>query len=194
MFITASTSSSETNVPAATPHKESSSKGEGYKYGTLSRVRKFRVDGEVIQSTTRRIVEMQANKTLRDNKGYQEMRCVCVCVCLCMCTCGHFGESALNFILVFFPGRKMGFHHLKRLQREEMKETTEFYNRINGERDAQEKKSDMEQQEVERRFEGVSDVMARKQKKEMERLEQQQIQQFKSNAKILKAEQVRMWL
>lgn len=81
LFITASSSSSEANTPAATPHKESSSgKGEGYKYGTLSRVRKFNVDGEVIQSTTRRIVEMKANKTLRDNKRYQEMRYVCMCV------------------------------------------------------------------------------------------------------------------
>ena len=89
LFITASTSSSETNAPTATPHKENSSgggKGEGYKYGTLSRVRKFRVDGEVIQSTTRRIVEMKANKTLRDNKRYQEMRYVCVYVCMCVCT------------------------------------------------------------------------------------------------------------
>ena len=76
--VTGSTSSSEANTPAATPRKESSggggSKGEGYKYGTLSRVRKFKVDGEVIESTTRRIVDMKANKTLRDNKKYQEMR------------------------------------------------------------------------------------------------------------------------
>lgn len=88
LFITASSSSSsEANAPTATPHKESSSgKGEGYKYGTLSRVRKFRVDGEVIQSTTRRIVEMKANKTLRDNKRYQEMRYVCVCNVLVECT------------------------------------------------------------------------------------------------------------
>ena len=81
-----SSSSSETNATAATPRKESSGgggKGDmGYKYGTLSRVRKFSVDGEEIQSTTRRIVEMKANKTLRDNKRYQEMRCVCVCVCV----------------------------------------------------------------------------------------------------------------
>ena len=82
MLIAGSASSSETGTPAATPHKESTAssgnKGEGYKYGTLSRVRKFRVDGEVIQSTTRRIVEMKANKTLRDNKRYQEMRYVSV--------------------------------------------------------------------------------------------------------------------
>lgn len=70
-----STSSSETNTPAATPRREGGgAKGEGYKYGTLSRVRKFKVDGEVIESTTRRIVDMKANKTLRDNKKYQEMR------------------------------------------------------------------------------------------------------------------------
>ena len=82
MFNAESASSSEQNTPASTPRKVSeasssapaSGKGDGYKYGTLSRVRKFRVDGEVIQSTTRRIVEMKANKTLRDNKRYQEMR------------------------------------------------------------------------------------------------------------------------
>ena len=85
----------------------------------------------------------------------------------------------------------MDFHHLKRLQREEMKETTVFYHRIKGEREAQEKKAELERQEVERRFEGVSDVMAKKNKKEVERLEQQQIQFFKHRAKALKAEQVR---
>ena len=76
VFSTAgSTSSSETNTPAATPRREGGgAKGEGYKYGTLSRVRKFKVDGEVIESRTRRIVDMKANKTLRDNKKYQEMR------------------------------------------------------------------------------------------------------------------------
>ena len=81
-----STTSSEAT---ATPRKEPSgnSRGEGYKYGTLSRVRKFKVDGEVIESTTRRIVDMKANKTLRDNKKYQEMRCVCVCVCVSLLVC-----------------------------------------------------------------------------------------------------------
>lgn len=87
--------------------------------------------------------------------------------------------------------RKQDFHHLKRLQREEIKETTEFYNRIRVEREAQDKKVDLERQEVERRFEGVSDVMTRKQKKEIEKLEQLQIQQFRSRSKTLKAEQVR---
>ena len=83
-----STSSSETNTPAATPRREGGgAKGEGYKYGTLSRVRKFKVDGEVIESRTRRIVDMKANKTLRDNKKYQEMRYIytthnIVCTCL----------------------------------------------------------------------------------------------------------------
>jgi serine/threonine-protein kinase 10 len=88
--------------------------------------------------------------------------------------------------------RKIDFHHLKRLQREEMKETTVFYHRIKGEREVQEKKSDLERQEVERRFEGVSDMMTRKNKKEVERLEQLQIQHFKNRAKTLKAEQVRI--
>ena len=52
--------------------------------------------------------------------------------------------------------RKVDNHQLKRLQREEMKETTEFYHRIKGEREVQEKKVETERQEVERRFETVS--------------------------------------
>ena len=92
--------------------------------------------------------------------------------------------------LYFHLFRKMDFHHLKRVQREEMKETTVFYHRIKGEREAQEKKSDIERQEVERRFEGVADQMTRKQRKELERLEQLQLQRFKSKAKSLKVDQV----
>ena len=84
----------------------------------------------------------------------------------------------------------MDFHLLKRVQREEMKETTVFYHRIKGEREAQEKRSELERLEVERRFEGVSDLMMKRQKKELEKLEQLQLQQFKSKAKSLKAEQV----
>ena len=48
--------------------------GKDHKYATLSRVRKFKVDGQVMQSTTRKIVDVTANKTLRDNRKYQEMR------------------------------------------------------------------------------------------------------------------------
>lgn len=49
-------------------------KREEHKYATLSRVRKFKVDGQVMQSTTRKIVDVTANRTLRDNRKYQEMR------------------------------------------------------------------------------------------------------------------------
>lgn len=86
--------------------------------------------------------------------------------------------------------RKVDNHQLKRLQREEMKETTEFYHRIKGEREVQEKKVETERQEVERRFETVSEAMVKKHKKEVEKLEQLQLQQFKSKAKNLKSEQV----
>lgn len=48
--------------------------GGGHKYATLSRVRTFKVDGQVIKSTTQKIVDVTANKTLRDNKKYQQMR------------------------------------------------------------------------------------------------------------------------
>lgn len=71
-----------------------------------------------------------------------------------------------------------------------MKETTEFYHRIKGERDAQEKKTELERMEVERRFEATADAMTKKHKKEVEKLEALQLQQFKSKAKNLKSEQV----
>lgn len=55
--------------------KFSNNKKDEHKYATLSRVRKFKVDGQVMQSTTRKIVDVTANKTLlRDNKKYQQMR------------------------------------------------------------------------------------------------------------------------
>lgn len=63
-----SSMSSETSVPPEP------SKREEHKYATLSRVRKFKVDGQVIETTTRKIVDVTANKTLRDNKKYQQMR------------------------------------------------------------------------------------------------------------------------
>ena len=48
-------------------------------------MRKFKVDGQVIQSTTKKIVDVRANRTIRDNKKYQQMRFVhCVCVCVCV--------------------------------------------------------------------------------------------------------------
>ena len=84
----------------------------------------------------------------------------------------------------------MASHHMKRLQREEIKESTEFYNRINGIREVQDRKSESERQEVEKRFEGMSEVMARSQRKEIEKLEQHQMQQFRNRAKSLKTEQV----
>lgn len=49
-------------------------KKEEHKYATLSRVRKFKVDGQVMETTTRKIVDVTANKTLRDNRKYQQMR------------------------------------------------------------------------------------------------------------------------
>ena len=64
--------SSELSGPGE--EKLSSNKKDEHKYATLSRVRKFKVDGQVMQSTTRKIVDVTANKTLRDNKRYQQMR------------------------------------------------------------------------------------------------------------------------
>ena len=49
-------------------------KSKEHKYATLSRVRKFKVDGQTIETTTRKIVDVTANKTLRDNRKYQQMR------------------------------------------------------------------------------------------------------------------------
>ena len=48
--------------------------GKDHKYATLSRVRKFKVDGKVMQSTTRKIVDVTSNQTLRDNKKYRQLR------------------------------------------------------------------------------------------------------------------------
>ena len=45
-----------------------------FKYATLSRVRMFKVDGQVLKTTTSRIVDAKTKQTLRDNKRYQEMR------------------------------------------------------------------------------------------------------------------------
>ena len=60
---------------------EADKKGSGapadFRYATLSRVRKFKVDGEVIQSVTKKIMDVTENKTLRDSKKYQQMRFVC---------------------------------------------------------------------------------------------------------------------
>ena len=66
------TSSLSSDISAPSAPEE---KGASHKYATLSRVRKFRVDGQVIESTTKKIVDVTANKTLlRDNKRYQQMR------------------------------------------------------------------------------------------------------------------------
>lgn len=64
----ASSLSSEVSTPGEEKDKKE------HKYATLSRVRKFKVDGQVMQSTTRKIVDVTANRTLRDNKKYQQMR------------------------------------------------------------------------------------------------------------------------
>jgi len=159
-------SSSETSSSAGGSPKESfAEKHKGgaseYKYATLSRVRKFRVDGQVIQSRTTKIVDVKGNRTLRDNKRYQEMR-------------------------------KVDFRELKRLQREEMKEGSEFYARIKVEKDIQEKKFEGERLELEKHYEIVLEQFNRRQKKEIEKLESQHVQQFRSRSKQLKIDQVCM--
>ena len=52
-------------------------------YQTISRVRTFEVDGQVMTSTIRRIVDPQGNE-IDNNKRFQLQRCVCVCVCVCV--------------------------------------------------------------------------------------------------------------
>ena len=54
--------------------KTAAKKEEQHKYATLSRVRKFKVDGQTIETTTRKIVDVTANKTLRDNRKQKELR------------------------------------------------------------------------------------------------------------------------
>lgn len=76
-----SLSSGVSSTPRSGPEEDQGIKGteDGLapptrNYATLSRVRKFKVDGQAMQSTTKKIVDVTSNKTLRDNKKYQGMR------------------------------------------------------------------------------------------------------------------------
>ena len=89
------------------------------------------------------------------------------------------------------PHRKQDFRDLKQLQREEMKEATEFYDRIKVDKDAQEKKFESENAELGKRYGVEVEIMLKKQKKEVERLENHHIQQFRSRSKLLRSSQVR---
>lgn len=64
------------SVDGSVFHLSTAVQQDDFKYATLSRVRKFKVDGQVIQSTTKKIVDVRANRTIRDNKKYQQMRFV----------------------------------------------------------------------------------------------------------------------
>lgn len=86
--------------------------------------------------------------------------------------------------------RKQDFHELKRLQREEMKEATEFFNKIKLSKETQERKFETELSELERRYEAESEAMGKRQKREIEKLETYHISQYKSRSKQLKSEQV----
>ena len=90
------------------------------------------MDGQVIQSTTKKIVDVRANRTIRDNKKYQQMRFVYFSVCLMICE--------------VYANRKQDFRELKQLQREEMKEATDFYNRIRLDKETQDKKFEADNQ------------------------------------------------
>lgn len=69
-------SSSENSTPVTRSRKRSGNgkTQEAGSYATLSRVRTFKVDGEVIHTKTKRIVDAKTRLTLRDNKKYQQMR------------------------------------------------------------------------------------------------------------------------
>ena len=54
--------------------REAEAAAGDYRYATLSRVRKFEVDGRVMQTTTKRIVEVKSNQTLKDSRKLQQMR------------------------------------------------------------------------------------------------------------------------
>ena len=64
-------------------------------YQTISRVRTFEVDGQVMTSTIRRIVDPQGNE-IDNNKRFQLQRCVCesVCVCVSVSVCLPFIQKA----------------------------------------------------------------------------------------------------
>lgn len=44
------------------------------------------MDGQVIQSTTKKIVDVRGNRTIRDNKKYQQMRFASCSMCTCVLT------------------------------------------------------------------------------------------------------------
>ncbi|KAL5471366.1 hypothetical protein EMCRGX_G029477 [Ephydatia muelleri] len=47
---------------------------DGFQYATLSRVRKFEVDGKFVQTKISHIVDVTGHMTLRDNKRYQQIK------------------------------------------------------------------------------------------------------------------------
>ena len=79
---------------------------QDYRYATLSRVRKFKVDGKDVESVTKKIVDVTSNRTLRDSKKYQQMRLEAsfniTTVCVCMLTQLHAGLH-LGEARVFAP-------------------------------------------------------------------------------------------
>lgn len=104
--------------------------------------------------------------------------------------------------------RKQDFRELKQLQREEMKEATEFYAKVKLDRDTQERKFELEVvvsvvamkmalythaghgQDIEKRYESERELLTKQQKKETDRQEHQHIQQFKAKLKQIKSQQV----
>lgn len=61
--------------PEASITSASSAGGkDGFQYATLSRVRKFEVDGRIVQTKISHIVDVTGHMTLRDNKRYQQLK------------------------------------------------------------------------------------------------------------------------
>ena len=104
--------------------------------------------------------------------------------------------------------RKDHLRGIKLLQRTEMKEATNFFTKITGERDSQDKKFETERQvstfyscvfsnsclsllqELEARYRTELDGIKKKMMKELEKMESQHYQNYKSKTKQLKSEQV----
>ena len=49
-------------------------KGEAFQYATLSRVRKFEVDGKFVQTKISHTVDVTGHMTLKDNRRYQQIK------------------------------------------------------------------------------------------------------------------------
>lgn len=177
---------------------------EDWQYQTLRRQRKFKFEGKEVTTETTRIIQVSEDqkqqKNLQDSKKYQQMRY-------------STHSLSLSWFVSLSVYRKQDLRELRLLQRSEMKEATEYYNKIIAERETQQNKFDQEKlvntiitivffflfqlhpfisiiQELETKFTAEQEELQKKQMKDLDRLEQQQLQEYKNKSKQMKSDQV----